>query len=84
MKKKAISIMLVLCMVLSLLPNSAFADEGVLTPNQDLLEAMLSGERQWVIETLVNDKRANNPMAIARHAETESLSGRQLGGVVSL
>lgn len=63
--------MLVLCMVLSLLPNSAFADEGVLTPNQDLLEAMLSGERQWVIETLVNDKRANNPMAIARHAETE-------------
>lgn len=58
-------------MVLSLLPNSAFAVEGTLTPNQNLLEAMLSGERQWVIETLVNDKRSNNPMAIARHAETE-------------
>lgn len=43
-------------------------------PNQALLEAMLNGDRKWVIETLVNDNRSNNPMAILQNNTEKSMA----------
>lgn len=69
MKKLRPLPLLLAVILLSLLFVQGYAAEADPTPNRQLLEAMLNGDRHWVIETLVEDSRANNPMAI-QYADT--------------
>ena len=50
----------------------AASAQPVYTPNKNLLDAMLYGDRKWVIETLVNDSRKNNPQAVIQHTSAYS------------
>ena len=69
MKKLRPLPLLLAVILLSLLFVQGYAAEADPTPNRQLLEAMLNGDSNWVIETLVEDSRANNPMAI-QYADT--------------
>ena len=63
MRKKAFSLIILILIISSFFIQS-FATNTESTPNTALLDAMLYGNRHWVIETLVDDSRVNNPMAI--------------------
>lgn len=69
MRKLRLIPLLLAIIILSLLLVQGYAAEADPTPNRQLLEAMLNGDRHWVIETLVEDSRSNNPMAI-QYADT--------------
>ena len=65
--KRAVSSILILLLILNILgPAVALAaqQDGNSGVNSSLLDAMLYGNRRWVIETLVQDSRKNNPLAI--------------------
>ena len=62
-EKKVISIIVVCSMVVLLIAGiyrPAQADSYD-SPNMVLLESMLNGNRKWVLDTLVDDNRSNNP-----------------------
>ena len=63
MKIRLLSFSLAGIMLLSLVSAGSAAEPDP-TPNQALLNAMLNGDRHWVIDTLVADNRASNPMAV--------------------
>ena len=69
--RRCITFLLTLSMVVGAVCFAATPDTSP-TPNQDLLNAMISGNRTWVIDTLVLDKRSTNPTAIALSANDES------------
>ena len=64
MKKRLCAAILAVAVVCSLWvqPGSA-AETDAANVNQNLLNAILYGERKWVAETLLDDDRSNNPMA---------------------
>lgn len=71
MKRTLASILAVLLILSILSPAALCAEQQDDTPeiNSILLDAMLHGERHWVIETLVQDSRKNNPLAILQGTE---------------
>ncbi len=68
--RRVTALVLILAFFTSIVPAAGSADTEP-TPYQDMLNAVLNGERSWVTDTLVNDNRATNPIAI--------LNGRQGG-----
>lgn len=62
-KKRGIILLLIAAFCIALIgPVAASGNDP--TPNQDILDAMIYGDRNWVIATLVNDDRSSNPMAL--------------------
>lgn len=55
---------LLLAVFLLQMPWEASAAEEDVTPNIYMLEALLNGDRQWVLNTLLEDSREDNPMAM--------------------
>lgn len=81
MKRTLASILAVLLILSILSPAALCAEQQDDTPeiNSILLDAMLHGERHWVIETLVQDSRKNNPLAILQGTgERKSLAREAL------
>lgn len=75
-EKKVISIIVVCSMVLLLIAGiyrPAQADSYD-SPNMVLLESMLNGNRKWVLDTLVDDNRSNNPYNNEKSLMETSLS----------
>lgn len=63
MRKRSIALLLTMVLLLAF-AGTGSAEEAEPAPDRALLDAMLHGDRHWVIETLVEDSRINNPMAI--------------------
>ncbi len=65
--KRIIAVLMAFVMLIScaLMSTAAAAKTTAISPAKALLEAMLSGDRYWVLETLVGDNYANNPQAKA-------------------
>lgn len=75
-EKKVISIIVVCSMVVLLIAGiyrPAQADSYD-SPNMVLLESMLNGNRKWVLDTLVDDNRSNNPYNNEKSLMATSLS----------
>lgn len=75
-EKKVISIIVVCSMVVLLIAGiyrPAQADSYD-SPNMVLLESMLNGNRKWVLDTLVDDNRSNNPYNNEKSLMETSLS----------
>ena len=70
MKRTLASILACLLLLSILSPAALCAEQQDDTPaiNSTLLDAMLYGDRHWVIETLVQDSRTNNPLTILQGA----------------
>ena len=76
MRKRAIA-SLVLFLIIGALFTQSFAANTESAPNKALLDAMLYGDRHWVIETLVDDSRVNNPMAIKQATSNNQSMARE-------
>ena len=76
MRKKAFSLIILILIISSFLTQS-FATNTEPMPNKALLDAMLYGDRHWVIETLIDDSRVNNPMAIKQATSNNQSMARQ-------
>ena len=61
--KRITALLLMTVIVAACVLSTLNSTANAATPGKALLEAMLSGERYWVIETLVNDNYTNNPQA---------------------
>lgn len=74
--KKSISIILISCMIILLLAEmyQPIQADTYDSPNVVLLEAMLNGDRHWVLDTLVDDDRAKNPYNNEKSLMATSLS----------
>lgn len=62
-KKRFIAILLVAVLIISLSGQVLASTKKDPTPNMDLLNAILYGDRSWVADTLVRDNRSTNPTA---------------------
>ena len=76
MRKKAFSLIILILIISSFLTQS-FATNTEPMPNKALLDAMLYGDRHWAIETLIDDSRVNNPMAIKQATSNNQSMARQ-------
>lgn len=66
MKKRSVAYLLTLVIIVSIVGTVTYYVRAntYAMPAEVLLESMLNGDRHWVIETIVDDNRTNNPYAL--------------------
>lgn len=78
MKKRMLAGLMAIVILLAPLQYVRAARSEALSPNIILLEGILSGNRQWVYDTLVVDDRSSNPMALLNGTSQISMAQKAL------